>query len=87
MITLPLCFVECHFVAISPEECPSNFRDIMACSKDMNHTQICEADSELPNGNRDININNCMKSDNDTCSPNCEYDVFKCVIGNCFNVQ
>lgn len=78
-IDIPSILTECHFEPISDKECPfSDLKDLIPCSKDMNHTDICEADTELPNGDRDVNINNCRVSFNDSCSPNCEYDVYKC---------
>ena len=72
-------FVECHFEPVSVKDCPSNLIDLISCSKDMNHTQMCEADKQLPNGLSDIDVNNCKVSQNETCSPYCEYDVFKCL--------
>jgi len=70
---------ECHFEPVLVKDCPSNLIELMSCSKDMNHTQMCEADKVLPNGLRDIDVNNCKVSQNETCSPYCEYDVFKCL--------
>ena len=74
-------FIECHFEPVFSEKCPSNPKDLRSCTENMNHTQMCEADKELPNGQRDIDVNNCRISANDTCSPHCEYDVFRCIRG------
>ena len=59
----------CNFEAISSNECPSN-PDLSECSFGMDDNELCEADSTLPDGNSNYNIDNCGT-----------YDVFKCAKG------
>ena len=63
----------CNFEAISSSECPKNVMNVTGfseCSLGMDHNELCEAKTTLPDGNTNYNINSCG-----------EYDVFKCVKG------
>ena len=70
-------FVGCAFVAISTSDCPCTQLDLNGCStlpecnSNMNENELCEASQTLPDGNADVNVNNC---------PN-HYDVFQCQKG------
>ena len=64
------------FIALSYLECPCSWDntsgcDLPECSNNLDTNGLCEADSELPDGNSNYNINNCISS----------YDVFKCSRG------
>lgn len=50
-----------NWVAITdPNECPSgDLRQMQDCHLNMNPGDLCEADSALPNGERNFNIDNC----------------------------
>jgi len=64
-VTLP----NCDFVALISSECPTdNGESLPDCSWSMSNGDLCEADSTLPNGDSDFNVNNCGN-----------YDVFKYV--------
>merc|ERR1712117_515501 len=57
----------CNYVPISTSECPSDKgRSLADCKLNMSEGELCEADSVLPNGATNFNINNCGS-----------YDVFK----------
>ena len=63
----------CTFVAISNSECPCSEVDTSGCnlpdcSHNLDDDALCEADSALPDGNSNHDINNCPGG----------YDVFKC---------
>ena len=61
--------IGCHFEPLLTTDCPDNF-NLGECTNDMNTGDLCEADSILPDGNTDYNINNCG-----------HYEVFKCKRG------
>jgi len=64
----------CNYVPISTSQCPSdNGRSLADCTLNMSEGELCEADSNLPNGATNFNINNCGS-----------YDVFKytCTVDN-----
>jgi len=51
----------CDWEALTAEECPSSYAAWMMadCHDGMVSGELCEADSILPNNNRDYNIDNC----------------------------
>ena len=49
----------------------SGCHDVIPCSHDMNHNELCEAEYPLPDGNNNFEIDNCPGN----------YDIFKCVKG------
>jgi len=50
----------CSHVPISSSECPAdNGKNLLDCSMNMTEGMLCEADSALPNGDTNFNINNC----------------------------
>jgi len=50
----------CSHVPISSSECPAdNGKNLLDCSMNMAEGMLCEADSALPNGDTNFNINNC----------------------------
>ena len=59
----------CHFEPVPDTECPSD-SDLAECTRTMSHGELCEADQTLPDGNSNVDVNNCGG-----------YDVFKCVKG------
>jgi len=61
--------VDCAFVPVSEEECPdlATSRALANCYDSMQPGELCEADSALPDGNKNYNINNCQGG----------YDVFQ----------
>ena len=60
-------------MAVSEEECPCSYndgsgcRDLPKCSYNVKKHDLCEADVELPDGNAQHDVNNCLAS----------YDVFR----------
>jgi len=50
---------ECDFVPLLPSECPTNGRDLPDCSNSMTSGELCEADTPLPNGDANYDIDNC----------------------------
>ena len=51
----------CNFEAISSSECPKNVMNVTGfseCSLGMDHNELCEAKTTLPDGNTNYNINN-----------------------------
>jgi len=61
--------VNCAFVPVSEEDCPNTAtsRALANCHDSMEPGELCEADSALPDGNENYNINNCRGG----------YDVFQ----------
>merc|ERR1712045_190665 len=56
--------VTCDWTPISASECPSDDgRNLPDCSTSMSEGELCEADSTLPNGSTNYNINNCGSYD------------------------
>jgi len=51
----------CDWVPVSSADCPSSSlaRFMGECTEDMDVDELCEADTILPNGERNFNINNC----------------------------
>ena len=64
------------FVPVSESMCPCTEQStdgckLPECSSSMSSEELCEADSPLPGGSLDYNVNNCPGN----------YDVFECVKG------
>ena len=54
------------FEAIPPNECPED-ADLPECDLNMINGQLCEANKPLPDGTKNVDVNNCDK-----------FDVFRC---------
>ena len=69
----------CTFIAIPKSDCPCSEVDdsgcnrwnLPECSNNLDDDAFCEADSELPDGSMNYDIDNCPGG----------YDVFKCSRG------
>ena len=71
---IEILLVECKFVPVSQNECPSNVIAIYKlpeCDHSMSNGELCEANRPLPDGNKNYNVDNCKT----------HTDVFKCVKG------
>jgi len=49
----------CSWVPISPADCPPDGALLSDCHVSMSEGELCEADSPLPNGETNIEVNNC----------------------------
>ena len=50
------------FEAIPPNECPED-ADLPECDLNMINGQLCEANKPLPDGTKNVDVNNCDKFD------------------------
>jgi len=50
---------ECDWVPLRASECPANAASFPDCHDSMGSGELCEADTPLPNGDSNFNINNC----------------------------
>ena len=55
---MPVEFDSCHCNATNIVNC----REMRTCSVNMNDGELCEADSQLPNGNHNYQSNNCANN-------------------------
>ncbi len=73
-VTIVYLFEACVFVPVSNCPCTEQSSDgcnLPECSSSMSDEDLCEADSPLPGGSLNYNVNNCPNG----------YDVFECVKG------
>merc|ERR1719284_611036 len=57
-LQMPCYTCDMEWVAVSADECPAN-ADINECTSTMNSGTLCEADTTLPDGNDNYDVNNC----------------------------